>query len=70
MITLNVDICEVDYAYFSQMGAQAVEVVELNGPAGGNPNINLTFDSAEKAKAFLNEFYEGDEEMVNSYNLG
>ncbi len=54
-ITINVDLCEVEPKLYYSYGAIDYEVVELVGPAGGNPNVNITFPDELSALKFLYE---------------
>ena len=49
--------------YFSELaGSQvSVHVVTMNGPAGGNPMVNLLFVSREAALKCMTAYCDGDE---------
>ena len=54
--TVNIDVCEVVESELMAYGATNFEVVEAVGPAGGNPNINVTFDYYDLAIGFLIDY--------------
>ena len=65
--TINIDLCDYLPNDYLEWGALSSDLINPNGPAGGNPNINIHFASEWDAIQFLQN-YVGLEEQDDLYS--